>query len=219
VLVSCWSSKGGAGVTVVAAGLAVALARTRGSALAVDARGDLAPTLGVPEPRGPGVGEWLGAGTAVPPDALARMEVEVVPGLGLLHRGKGPADHGRAAVLAQLLASSGRPTVVDCGRMDPGAPVDPVARALADEADRSLLVTRLDYVSVRRAVDSGVRPSGIVVVNESWRCLSAADAARAIGARVVAEIDLDPAVGRAVDSGQLASRLPKRFALALERVA
>ncbi len=91
MLVSCWSAKGGSGTTVVAAALAAVHARRNPhGALLVDTGGDLPLALGLPELDGPGLTEWLAAGAAVPADALARLEVPVRPGLGLLPRGAGP---------------------------------------------------------------------------------------------------------------------------------
>jgi hypothetical protein len=52
------------------------------------------------------------------------------------------------------------------------------------------------------------QPTGVIVIHEPGRVLSAEDVATAVGAPVVAEINLDPAVARAVDAGLLASRLP-----------
>jgi hypothetical protein len=48
-----------------------------------------------------------------------------------------------------------------------------------------------------------------VLIREPGRALHAADVERAVGVPVVAELDLDPAVARAVDAGLLAARLPR----------
>src|SRR3954447_24799627 len=60
MLVACWSVKGGSGTTVVSAALALAVAATGHDALLVDMGGDVPAALGVPEPAGPGLADWLG---------------------------------------------------------------------------------------------------------------------------------------------------------------
>ena len=60
MLVACWSSKGGAGTTVVAATLALLLSRQEPAvAVLADLAGDAPVALGLPEPEGPGLAEWL----------------------------------------------------------------------------------------------------------------------------------------------------------------
>ena len=54
----CWSAKGGSGTTVVSAALALVLSQSR-PALLVDLAGDLPATLGIAEPTGPRVLDWL----------------------------------------------------------------------------------------------------------------------------------------------------------------
>lgn len=216
MITACWSVKGGVGTTVVAAGLA--LVRHGGPSdpvLLVDLAGDLPTVLGITEPVGPGVAEWLGAGADAPPDALARLEIAVGPGLALLHRGIGPLDPRRADVLLQVLGASNRPVVVDCGLISAGG----VAARVAAEAGRSLLVSRLCLLAMRHAAAAPLRPSGIVVIRDFGRSLSPVDLGRCAGAPVVAEMAADPMVARAVDTGLLASRLPRAFAETLRKVA
>ncbi|MGH9246054.1 MAG: hypothetical protein ACRD29_17400, partial [Acidimicrobiales bacterium] len=62
MLVSCWSTKGGAGTTVVAAALALLLARSHADgAVIVDLAGDVPVALGAADRPGPGVADWLAA--------------------------------------------------------------------------------------------------------------------------------------------------------------
>jgi hypothetical protein len=213
VLVVCWSVKGGAGTTVVAVGAALAAAATRPTLL-VDLAGDVGDGLGLAPGTGPGVAEWLAAGPGAPPDALVRLEVPVVPGLTLVHRGAGPLVPDRAALLVQVLAAGGRTVVVDAGV----AGRCRVARCLAARADRSLLVTRLCALALRRVDQAPVRPSGVVVVREAGRLLSLDDVKAAVGSPVVAEVAVDPAVARAVDLGLARGRLPRSFAAAVAAV-
>jgi MinD superfamily P-loop ATPase len=215
VLIACWSSKGGAGTTVVTASLALVLAgRSPGGALVADLAGDLPAALGLPEDDGPGLAGWLAAGPDVPVDALARLERTVVPGLGLLDRGAGPLDAGRAPVLGALLAADGRPAIVDCGTAPTGA-----ALAVAADADLSLLVTRPCFLALRRALATPLRPSAVVLVHEPGRSLGRRDVQERLGVEVVAEVAVDPAIARAVDAGLLAARLPRTLARELRDVA
>lgn len=205
MLIACWSTKGGVGTSVVAAALALLLGQSadHGAVLA-DLTGDAAAVLGLPEPASPGLAGWLSAGERVPAGALARIEVEVAPGVALLPRGDGPLSPPRAGVLAAVLDGATRPAVADCGRAD-----DPTAAAVAGRATRSLFVTRPCYIALRRLEHAPVRASGVVLVTEPGRVLSRDDIAAAAKAPVVAEIPLDPQVARLVDSGLLRGRLPR----------
>ena len=106
--------------------------------------------------------------------------------------------------------------VADCGVLGQGPAA---AAALAGVANRSLLVTRPCYLALRRAVHLPLRPSGIVLITEPGRALTRGDVEEIVGVSVLAEVSLDPAVARAVDSGLLASRLPRTLERALRRAA
>ena len=202
----CWSAKGGSGTTVVAAALALVLSQ-RGATTIVDLAGDLPAALGIAEPAGPGVREWMASPTA-DAAALARLGVSVSETLQLLPRGSTPTTAPRWADLANALGHDN--TVIDAGTGIP--PADLVAAA-----DHTLLVTRPCYLALRLAAASGVQPSGIVLVGEPGRALTARDIERSVGAPVVAELHYDPAVARAVDAGLLAARLPATLSHALTR--
>jgi hypothetical protein len=224
MLVSCWSAKGGSGTTVVAAAMAAVIgARNDHGALLVDLGGDLPVALGLPEPDGPGLAEWLAAGSAVPADALARLEVPVRPGLRLLPRG-GVAlgDPDRAEVLAALLAGDPRSVVVDVGVVAGGTGTGPaaeVARVLAASATQSLLVTRCCYLAARRVALLSLRPSGVVLLTERGRDLGRREMEDLLGAPVVAEVPIDPEIFRAADCGQLGRRVPRPLQRALRHAA
>lgn len=218
MLVACWSVKGGAGTTVVAAALALVLARSSPSgALLADLAGDAPAVLGLPEPDGPGIGGWLGAGPDVPADALVRLEFDAGSGLHLLPSGSSPisGDADRGDVLAALLAVDGRPVVADCGRLERSE----VGVALAAGATHSLLVTRACYLALRRATNAPVRPSGVILLTEPGRALGRSDVEQVVGAPVRAEIAVDPAIARAVDAGVLGARLPRGLERALRHAA
>ena len=202
----CWSAKGGSGTTVVAAALALVLSQ-RCATTVVDLAGDLPAALGIAEPAGPGVREWMASPTA-DAAALARLGVPVSETLQLLPRGSTPTTAPRWADLANALGHDN--TVIDAGTGIP--PADLIAAA-----DHTLLVTRPCYLALRLAAASGVQPSGIVLIGEPGRALTARDIERSVGAPVVAELHYDPAVARAVDAGLLAARLPATLSHALTR--
>jgi hypothetical protein len=218
VFAACWSAKGGSGTTVVAASLALILGRrSEQGALFVDLAGDGPAVLGVAEPTGPGLAEWLAAGSGVPADGLARLELAVDHDTALLPRGRGElGPPGRVEVLAGLLASEARSVVVDCGTAARAGDGDAVA-VLAAAAGESLLVTRACYLSLRRLVAAPLRPSGVVLLSEPGRALGRLDVEQVVGAPVVAEVAVDAAVARAVDAGLLGTRLPRALERALGR--
>ena len=216
MLIACWSPKGGSGTTVIACGLAAVLARSGppAGALLVDLSGDAAAVLGVAEPAGPGLAEWLAAGADVGAGALARLEVVVGAGLDLLAwKPPGPGFRpglGRAETLLDALAADHRAVVVDCGSAGAGAGL-----ALAAGAQESLLVLRPCYLGLRRALAAPVRPSGVVLVAEAGRSLGRRDVEEVRGVPVLAEVAVEDAVARAVDAGLLARRVPRPLERAL----
>jgi cellulose biosynthesis protein BcsQ len=214
MLVACWSVKGGSGTTVVAAtlGLVLASEAPQGAAL-VDLGGDVPAALGVRDPSGPGVGEWLAAEAEVGADALARLEVEVAPGLRLLPRGTGVFSAAGGERLAAALLGE-RHVVVDCGPPDSGAGL-----AVAGAAGLSLLVLRPCYLALRRALTVPIRPSGVILVKEAGRTLGRGDVEAVLGVPVRAEVAWDAAIARHVDAGLLAGHLPRALERALRRAA
>jgi cellulose biosynthesis protein BcsQ len=219
VLITCWSVKGGSGTTVVAASLALVLARSSPhGALLVDLAGDGPAVLGLPEPDGPGVLSWLTADADVDIAALARLELAAGAGLSVVPAGDGDIIGGlnpaRVESLAAALADDARPVVVDAGRVP-----HPVGSHLAGAATVSLLVVRPCYLALRRAATAPLRPSGVVLVTEPGRALGRRDVEAVLGVDVRAEIALDPTVARAVDAGLLAARLPRPLERSLRHAA
>lgn len=242
MLVSCWSTKGGAGTTVVAAALALLAAGpprpplgarlTRGAATAptpgallADLTGDAAVALGAPgaalAATGNGIAGWLAAAPEVAADAIARLEQPVGDGLAVLPRGAGPLDPRAADLLAALLDQDPRVVVADCGRLGP--PDDgghnAAGAALAAGAARSLLVLRPCFLALRRAAVAPLRPTGVVLVAEDGRALGARDVEACLGVPVVAEVRVRDDVARAVDAGLLLTRFPRSLAEDLRGVA
>lgn len=222
MLVCCFSVKGGVGVTVTAAGLALSLGELGGGSpvTLVDLGGDLPAVLAVPEP-GPGVADWLAAGADVPPEGLDRVGVAVSPNVDLVPLGSGILvdDPGRAEVLARLLASRARggSVVVDMGRIDmlPASLSD----ALMEKADRRLLVTRACYVALSRARRFVPLATDVVLIEEEGRALDRVDVSTALGVPLAATVALDVAVARAVDSGLLVRRLPRPLRRPMDQLA
>jgi hypothetical protein len=211
---------------VVAAAWALVAARERGEeVLLVDLAGDLPAVLGLDHADLPGVTDWLSADGDVAPDALARLEVTVLPGLQMLPRGQLLGEGvPRVELLADLLAGESRTVVVDCGCLDglgsatTGATGE-LAYRLAAESTHSLLVTRACYLALRRAQAVPLRGSGVVLVEEDGRALDRRDVEEVLGVEVRATVAVEPAVARAVDAGLLVSRLPRSLARAVRRAA
>lgn len=225
-----WSVKGGSGVSVTSAGLAVALSRAGRSTVLVDLVGDQPAALGLPEPDGPGWKDWLATADRNP-EVLSRLVVPVADGLALLPSGRdvassvagvpgshesfGPCDPG--AGVAATLAALGSEVVVDAGRRGadtPAAFIDAVAAA-----GRSVLVTRACYLSLRRIVRTAVRPDAVALVLDPGRALDRRDVAEVTGLPVDATIEVDPAVARSVDAGLLVRRPNRAFSRALGGLA
>jgi MinD-like ATPase involved in chromosome partitioning or flagellar assembly len=208
MLIACWSPKGGSGTTVVSAGLALVIAARRGGAGAVlaDLEGDAPAALGIADPSGPGLADWLAAGADVPAGALSQLEVEAAPGLSLLPAGSQvrAAGVGRGEALATLLAADGRPIVADCGAARRAPHLDVGAGATV-----SLAVLRPCYLALRRALAAPFRPAGVVLVAERERSLGARDVEDVLGVPVLACVPHDSSVARAVDAGLLTARLPR----------
>ena len=223
MLVTCWSTKGGSGTTVIAALVSLHAAQDRDRpVLLIDLCGDLPAVFGCAESSS-GLGEWLRSDLA--PCSLERVLKELTPNLSLLPRGNGPLSTRRADELVEWLTADAT-VVVDAGVLrtsaepsDRGSGDDELRWRLAAEADRSVLVTRACYLALRRTVSLPVRPSGVVLVAEAGRALTRSDCERAIGAPVVATVAVDPDIARAVDAGMLRTRVPKGVIKALGRLS
>jgi hypothetical protein len=125
-------------------------------------------------------------GTLVSPDAA--------PIVGAPDDGTGVIALGQAPV-----------TVEDCGIL-----------TLANNPSGQIpavLVTNACYLALRAALAAGVENfAGIVLVHEKGRSLNAQDIEAVLGLPVLAVVDRDPAIARAIDAGLLATRLPRKLA-------
>ena len=221
MLFSLWSAKAGAGCTAIAVGLADELAARVGAALLVDAAGDVPACVGLSDGID-GFTDWLAA-VSTPIEALRRLEVEVGPrGVSLLPMGSSELwSEARVETLLQLLRHEQRPVVVDVGHVPASSRMcaEVLRGRLVAEADQSFLVSRACYLSMRRALASPLRSNGVILLREAGRSLDAIDVARILELPVVAQVDHDPVVSRALDSGTFARRVPRGFARQLKGVA
>ncbi len=213
MLTVCWAAKGGSGTTVVSCALALISAGRHDTSWLLDLAGDAPAALGLAEPGGPGVHDWVAASSA-PPSAIEAIGITVNDNLRLIAAGSVVTlpDNRRWADLGQFLAGIDANVVVDAGT----APPPP---ALFVAAQQRILITKPCYLALRRAAVSGLVPTGVIVVAEPGRALRAQDVADAVHAPVIAEVSVDPSVARAVDAGLLAARLPRTLAAALRGVA
>ncbi|MGI9576832.1 MAG: hypothetical protein ACR2OH_01375 [Microthrixaceae bacterium] len=230
MLITCWSVKGGTGVSVVSAALAGLLAEREGRSTLVDLGGDQPAILGLAEPAGAGVLDWCDSDA--PTDALERLAIEAASDLRLIPRGvgSGVVTPRRAEQLIAAVGRLGGAVVVDAG--DPMNSETDAAITQPDleghtlgrhpaahlrEAGTSLLVTTACYVALRRATRAGVCADGVVLLAEPGRALDKRDVETVLGLPVVGVVESDPAVRRAVDSGRLARRVPSALTKGLRR--
>jgi cellulose biosynthesis protein BcsQ len=216
LLIACWSPKGGSGTTVVSCGLALSLSRTAPTTIA-DLAGDVPATLGVADPAGPGLSDWVAAGPDVPGDALTRLAVRVADDLSILASGGRPEGRprpGAGEALAEALGRLEGKVVVDCGLLG-----SDVTTAVAAAADVSLWVMQPCYLALRRAVAAPLKPSGIILVSQPERALTRREVEEVLGVPVRAEVAFDASVARAVDAGLLSRRMPRSLERSLRAAA
>jgi len=161
-VIVCWSLKGGSGTTVVSAALALTLAqRNNAPVRIVDLAGDIPSALGIAEPSGEGVTNWLQQEQRQP---IQSLQIPVTARVSLLPRGDGHLmHHDLSAELCNILATeldtSTELTVVDAGSGH--------IPQLINNATTSLLVIRPCYLALRKAAHLSVKPHGIVLIHET----------------------------------------------------
>ncbi len=227
MFVTCWSVKGGSGVSVVSAALACLLADSSGSAVLADFGGDQPAVMGMAEPPGPGLLDWCHSDA--PADALMSLTIEVSNGLRMIPKGTGGrmVPRQRCKELAAALNFIADEVIVDAGvplgESPPTADGPTEARRGADiasvlrEMGSSLFVTRACYLALRRATRIGIEADGVVLLHEQGRSISRSDVADVLGLPVIGVVEHDPAIARAVDAGSLARRLPSSLRSGLRR--
>ena len=213
-MIVCWSVKGGSGTTVVASTLALMrAAESQRGALLVDLAGDVPAVLGLAEPSGPGISDWFAHCDLGSRMTLQSIAIQATANLQIIAHGSKQLDVDENFIdLCAALKTFDLPIIVDagCGLPSPD---------LLAHASSSLLVTRPCYLSLRRAAQLSMSPTGIVLINEAGRALGKHDVEAVIGAPVIAEIIFDAAIARAVDAGLLASRIPTIMSKQLAAVA
>lgn len=202
--------KGGVGVSVVAAAVAVHLSKFD-AVTVVDLCGDQQWILGVdPERLGHGVFDWLSADESVSADALENLAVDVTPSLRLLPAGdlalEPKVSPARLGALVSHLSSAG-PVVADVGVV--GGEVSGVRPMLCATGDRTTLVVRACYMALQRARSLPVVVDDIVEVVEGGRALRTLDIESVLGQRVSSRLGFDPLISRTVDAGLMTRRLPR----------
>ncbi len=228
MLTALWSVKGGVGVSVTSAMLAVTAARS-GPCLLVDVGGDQPAVLGTTDPANATLGHWVRSPTDIGIDSLRRVEHMVSDSLNLLMVGSlsggssvaESCSTDRFRVAARLLAQPDRTVIVDLGNLGAGDPQSAsaaaFARSILEVADQSLLVTTSCYLALRRAQHHTELPTGVVLVDQPERALRRADVESALPAPVVCTVGHSAAVARTVDAGLLVSRLPSGPRRAINR--
>lgn len=213
-MIVCWSVKGGSGTTVVASTIALMrAAESQRGALLVDLAGDVPAVLGLAESAGPGINDWFANCDHGSRMTLQSIAIQATANLQIIARGSKQLDtKENFSELCAALKTFDLPIIIDagCGLPSPD---------LLAHATSSLLVTRPCYLSLRRAAQLSVLPTGIVLINEAGRALGKHDVEAVIGAPVIAEITFDAAIARAVDAGLLASRIPTIMSKQLAVVA
>lgn len=221
MLLALWSSKGGAGTSVLTAACALVLARKADGARIADLGGDQPAIFALASDPGTGLADWLAAGPEAPVDALERLAVPAAPGVVLLPRGAAdrtlaplPAAEAGAA-LAVALRDGPVPTIVDAGTA-----ATPASRAVVEVADTAVVVMRGCYLGLRRAVHNPLlaRSVGVVLIEEQSRSLGPSEVADVLDLPVLARVPVRPPVARAVDAGVLAARLPEALARPVARL-
>jgi hypothetical protein len=216
MVTAVWGVRGGAGVTTVAAAMALSAAQREQGALLVDLGGDALELLARGGVADPGVAEWLRAR----PDVMgcwSGRTLRVGERLTLAPRGVGLLDGGSAALrLFRELDDDPRNVIVDCGQLGQSgsSPHTAAGQLIARRAHHSFLVTRACRLAMRRLRTTPVRCTAVIVVREPGRGLSAEEIETAADAPVVAELPWDPAVAWAVDHDGFAGGVPDSLASA-----
>ena len=203
MLVPVWSAKAGVGCTTLSLALAARVARLDGRCLLIDLDGDLPAAAGIAEPM-VGVTDWLASSSGSPEALVSDVGVELV-GIGSSHKW----ERSRADDLIDALSSTQTFVVVDVGCVDSvRTPIEPIRRKLA-ALPTSVFVTRACYLALHRAVQLDLSIGRVALIRENGRSLDRLDVSRLLAASEVVDVDVHPAVARAIDSGSMVRRVPR----------
>ena len=193
------SSKGGNGTTVTAASFALLSAQRNTPTILIDLCGDIPAAIGLPEPAGPGINDWLSESCILSFSDLVQQCPPVSDNLIVIHRGSTFVEgQPRWSEFADALRSLSHHVVIDAGTT---YVPDHVRLAMTT----TTLVTKPCYLSLRRATNLA-RPTNVILIKEEARALTSRDVSHVLGVPVVAEIPYQAAISRTVDAGLLANR-------------
>ena len=114
-------------------------------------------------------------------DAIADLTMDVDSSTRLVPRGPHPIDRLSAGWPALAEFMGGAPPPLRHRHRRRARPAASHPRPVEGDGRRALLVTRPCYLSLVRAAAMPWRADGVVLVNEPWRSLRAADIERALG--------------------------------------
>jgi hypothetical protein len=198
------SPKGGNGTTVTAAAHALLSAHRNVRTVLIDLCGDIPAVLGMPEPSGPGVNEWLSESTSTTSSGLMACGVEAEPNLFVIPRGSRFIEgEPRWSELSTFVADSPHNVVIDAG-------VTALPDALRKSGAMIATVVRPCYLTLRRGVMLP-RPINAYIVAEDGRALTVNDVVHVLGADHHTVVPFTSAIARAVDAGLLPSRVDQLF--------
>ena len=198
------SPKGGNCTTVTASAFALVSAMRGTNTLLIDLCGDVPAAIGMAEPHGPGINDWLNEDNVGDPQQMVMLGTPVIPGLVVLHRGaRFVTGEPRWEVLATAISSLPHDVIIDAGTTY-------VPEVLTQAMKNVSMVVKPCYLSLRRA-SRLPRPSNVFVIKEENRALTVKDVGNVLGVPVAAEIPYEAAISRAVDAGLLTARAEQLF--------
>jgi hypothetical protein len=205
MLTVCYTAKGGQGCSTIAALLAL----LNPPATLIDVAGDLPALLGVDTAGDYGLTDHLTSSDPLGPWDL--RSVQVAPGVDLVPQGLQPIEAVPAPRWTELVGQLTAPTtdrwILDAGTL-----------GYLDGADQEILITRHCYLALRRAAALLRRPTSVISVHEAGRSLDRHDIERVIGVPVVATLEVDHTIARAIDAGLVTAGIPNRARPALGQI-
>ncbi|CAB4662977.1 unannotated protein [freshwater metagenome] len=198
------SPKGGNCTTVTASAFSLMSAIRGTNTLLIDLCGDVPAAIGIAEPHGPGINDWLHEDNIGDPQQMVLLGTPVIPGLVVVHRGARFVDgEPRWKALAQAISELPHDVIIDAGTTY-------VPEALTTAMGSVSMVVKPCYLSLRRA-SRLPRPSNVFVIKEDNRALTVKDVGNVLGVPIAAEIPYEAAISRAVDAGLLPARVEQLF--------